>query len=205
MAIKDRLTDPEVRNAEPADKPRKLYDGGGLSLLIKPTGAKGWRFKYRYGGKHKEISFGPYPTVTLAKAREKRREFLVPLADQAVEVLKELRKLKLNDRFVFPSFLPDRPLSENAFSVALKTMGYPGDVHQPHGFRSTASTLLHEMNFDYDAIETQLDHSRPGVHGIYNRAHLLPQRTQMMQAWSDHLDSLRTGGNVVAIKAKEIA
>ena len=82
-------------------------------------------------------------------------------------------------------------------------MGYSGDKHQPHGFRSTASTMLHELSFPVEVIEAQLDHSRPGVHGIYNRSHLLPQRKAMMQSWADYLDELRKddGKKVVSIKA----
>jgi integrase len=149
-----------------------------------------------------EVDFGKRLIVLpVERTKKKRHEHLVPLADQAVAVLKELKKLRLNERYVFPTSRPDRPLSENAFSVALKTMGYGGDKHMPHGFRSTASTLLHEMNFDHDVIETQLDHSRPGVNGIYNRANHLRRRTQMMQAWANYLDRLRTDGKVMPIRS----
>ena len=66
------LTDTKVRNAKPADKPTKIFDGKGLFLLVTPAGGKGWRFKYRFGGKEKLLSLGTYPEISLAKARERR-------------------------------------------------------------------------------------------------------------------------------------
>ena len=68
------LTDAKARNAKSKDKPYKLTDGEGLFLLVTPTGGKWWRFKYRFGGKEKLLSFGTYPEVSLADARDKRTE-----------------------------------------------------------------------------------------------------------------------------------
>jgi integrase len=65
----------------PRERDFKLFDGGGLYLLIRPTGHRGWRFKYRMNGHEKLISFGPYPTVSLAKARAQRRAAKALLAD----------------------------------------------------------------------------------------------------------------------------
>lgn len=66
------LTLPAVKNARPRGKPYKLADGMGLSLLVEPTGAKLWRFRYRYGGKESMISFGAWPEVSIAEARAQR-------------------------------------------------------------------------------------------------------------------------------------
>ena len=68
------LTDTAIRNAKPADKARKLFDGGGLYLEVAPSGGKWWRLKYRYGGKEKRLSLGVYPDVSLKDARERRDE-----------------------------------------------------------------------------------------------------------------------------------
>lgn len=69
----DKLTDPKIRQAKPADKPYKLFDGGGLFLLVQPGGAKLWRLKYRFGGKEKLLAIGSYDKgVSLKKAREER-------------------------------------------------------------------------------------------------------------------------------------
>ncbi|WP_260433459.1 tyrosine-type recombinase/integrase [Burkholderia cepacia] len=74
------LTDTAIRNAKPADKPVRLFDGGGLYLEIAPSGGKWWRLKYRFGGKEKRYSLGLYPEVTLATARKKRDEAREKLA-----------------------------------------------------------------------------------------------------------------------------
>ena len=66
------LTDTSIRNAKPREKSFKLTDGGGLHLLITPTGGKLWRLAYRFGGKQKTLAFGAYPSVTLAHARDGR-------------------------------------------------------------------------------------------------------------------------------------
>ncbi len=66
------LTDIKVKSAKAKDKPYKLTDGQGLYLQVTPAGGKWWRFKYRFDGKEKLISFGTYPEVSLADARDKR-------------------------------------------------------------------------------------------------------------------------------------
>jgi integrase len=68
------LTDFAIRNAKPGTKPQKIADGGGLHLLVTPTGGKLWRFNYRFLGKQKTASLGAYPDVTLAMARERLLE-----------------------------------------------------------------------------------------------------------------------------------
>lgn len=67
-----KLTDPIIKAAKPKEKPYKLSDGQGLTLLIQPNGSKWWRYRYRINGKEKMLSIGTYPNVTLKKAREKR-------------------------------------------------------------------------------------------------------------------------------------
>jgi integrase len=68
------LSDSAIRNAKPRLKAYKLFDGGGLFLLVNPNGGKWWRFKHRFAGKEKLISFGVYPDVGLKQAREARDE-----------------------------------------------------------------------------------------------------------------------------------
>ena len=69
------LTDTAIRNAKPASKPNRLFDGGGLYLEVSPSGGKWWRFKYRFGGKEKRLSLGVYPEVPLA-GRKKSGEWI---------------------------------------------------------------------------------------------------------------------------------
>jgi integrase len=75
------LTDTECRNLKPQVKPLKKSDGGGLYLLVKPSGSKHWYMGYRFGGRQKKLSFGPYPVVTLVGARDKRDAAKRLLAD----------------------------------------------------------------------------------------------------------------------------
>ena len=83
------LTDSAIKAAKPKEKTFKLTDGQGLYLDVKPTGSKLWRFKYRFNGKEMTpLSFGPYPALTLVKARQKRteaRELLAQGVDPGAE------------------------------------------------------------------------------------------------------------------------
>ncbi|HEY5759130.1 MAG TPA: Arm DNA-binding domain-containing protein, partial [Steroidobacter sp.] len=68
------LTDATIKALKAEAKPVKLFDGAGLFVLVKPTGAKYWRLKYRHGGVEKMLALGVYPEVSLKRAREKRDE-----------------------------------------------------------------------------------------------------------------------------------
>ncbi|MGI9026608.1 MAG: tyrosine-type recombinase/integrase, partial [Burkholderiaceae bacterium] len=74
------LTSTAIRNARAGEKPIKLFDGGGLFLLLSPAGGKWWRLKYRVDGKEKLMSLGTYPDVGLKEARERRDEARKQLA-----------------------------------------------------------------------------------------------------------------------------
>lgn len=85
------LTDTAIRKIKPTEKPFKMADSSGLYLLIKPNGSKLWYMKYRIDGKEKKLSFGPYPDVSLFKARQLRdtarakvREGADPSADKKI-------------------------------------------------------------------------------------------------------------------------
>ena len=75
------LTDTKVRTTKPTEKPQKLFDGGGLFLLVTPTGGRLWRFKYRFGGSEKLLSIGTYPETSLAEARQRRDQASALLAN----------------------------------------------------------------------------------------------------------------------------
>ena len=92
------LTNTALRNAKPSDKPQKLSDGHGLYLYIASTGGRLWRMNYRFDGRQKTLSFGPYPLVTLAEARQKRdvaRRQLLDGHDPGAIRKGEKRKAKL--------------------------------------------------------------------------------------------------------------
>jgi integrase len=159
------------------------------------------------GARWNEFTFeGDAPTWCIPAERMKMgAEHLVPLARQAVDILRELQVLNGHYPLVFPGQRkPDKPISENTLLYALYRMGYHSRA-TGHGFRATASTILNEQGWRADVIERQLAHAeRNKIRAAYNRAEYLPERRQMMQAWADYLDGLRIGANVVGIRRAEI-
>lgn len=136
---------------------------------------------------------GPSPVWRISAERMKmRNEHLVPLAPQAVEVIKSISRLGRAGGFVFPGATDRGVISENTMLFALYRMGY----HQRatiHGFRGTASTILNENGFNRDWIERQLAHvERDDVRAAYNAAEWLPQRREMMRWWGSFLDQAAT-------------
>jgi Integrase len=134
-----------------------------------------------------------------------RQPHLVPLAPQAVAILRDLHMLTGRGQYVFPGGRsPRRPMSNNAINAALRRMGYGTDAMTAHGFRATARTILDEvLGYRVDYIEHQLAHAVKDPNGrAYNRTAHLPERRKMMQGWADYLDALRAGGAVVPFKRK---
>ncbi|HZX33627.1 MAG TPA: integrase arm-type DNA-binding domain-containing protein [Rhodocyclaceae bacterium] len=131
-----------------------------------------------------------------------KTEHLVPLASQAVVVLKELSALTGSGRYVFPGRDPQKPMSEAAVNAALRRMGYDTKTEiTGHGFRAMARTILHEeLHVAPEVIEHQLAHKVPDVLGTaYNRTKFLKERRIMMQQWADYLDKLKSGADVISL------
>ena len=166
---------------------------------------------------------GEQPVWTISAAKMKmKREHRVPLSWQAVETIRELRALSRGGKYLFPGGRTvARPMSENAMSAAMRRMGYGKDEVCPHGFRSSASSLLNAARtptkdadgkplkdadgkpisprrlWDADAIELQLAHvDGNAVRRVYNRDDLWLERVEMMQWWADYLDELRANVGV---------
>ena len=136
-----------------------------------------------------------------AERTKMKREHIVPLAPQAVTVLRELRGLPGTEAkpFLFPSPSQEGYMSNNTMLYALYRMGYHGRA-TVHGFRAMASTALNEMGFRPDVIEHQLAHQEQNaVRAAYNRAEYLSERRTMMNHWADYLDAM-AGGNIVSFK-----
>lgn len=130
-----------------------------------------------------------------------KSEHLVPLAKQAVAILQDLQPLTGRGKFVFPGRDPKKPMSDAALNAALRRMGYTQDEMTGHGFRSMASTLLHEQGWNHQVIERQLAHAeRNAVSAAYNFAEHLPERRKMMQEWADYLDGLKASAAVIPFK-----
>jgi integrase len=128
---------------------------------------------------------------------------IVPLSKQAVALLKDIHPLTGHQQFVFASNQGkngEKHISREAIGAAIRRMGYQGQ-HTAHGFRTTASTLLHEQGFHSDMIERQLAHAEQNkVKAAYNRAQHLPERVKMMQSWADYLDGLKNGAAVIPFR-----
>lgn len=140
---------------------------------------------------------------TIPAARTKmRRPHAVPLSSQSLALLRELGTLNNPGHYLFPALHNWRqPICENNLNNALRRLGYDGDEMTAHGFRAMASTLLNESGLWHpDAIERALAHSDPDpVRAAYNRASHWAERVRMAQWWSDHLDDLRSAGNVIHV------
>lgn len=118
---------------------------------------------------------------------------IVPLSKQAMKIIKDLQPHTGHCKYLFPSLRsPDRCMSDNTVNAALRRLGYGKEEMTGHGFRSMASTILHEHGWPHDAIERQLAHAeRNKVSSAYNYADYLPKRKEMMQKWADYLDTLK--------------
>jgi len=123
-----------------------------------------------------------------------KTEHLVPLARQAVAILRELKELTGSGEWLFPGRSASRHISNGTINRALQAMGYDTKNEiTGHGFRAIARTLLAErLGFDPLVIEHQLAHKVPDTLGAaYNRTRYVEQRRKMMQRWADFLDDLR--------------
>lgn len=129
-----------------------------------------------------------------------RKPHHVPLSRQAVALFSEVRTITGPSGYVFPSVRTRaRPMSENTLNAALRRLGYSSDEMTAHGFRAMASTLLNESGkWSSDAIERALAHGdKDKVRAAYHRGPHWQERVEMAQWWSDYLDTLRSGAEIV--------
>jgi len=122
-------------------------------------------------------------------------DHLVPLSKQAVAILRDLKALAGSNPVVFPGMKhPSRPISDATLPTVLRRLGYSREQQSMHGLRTIAATHLRELGFDNDLVELQLAHKIANpVRAAYDRAARVPERVAMMQAYADHLESLKTG------------
>jgi len=141
-----------------------------------------------------EVDFESAQWNIPADRMKMKQPHIVPLASQALEILRDLHQLTGGGRYLFPSVRTRlRPMSDNTVNAALRRLGYERDEMTGHGFRAMARTILDEvLQFRPDFIEHQLAHAVKDPNGrAYNRTAHLAQRREMMQAWADYLDELR--------------
>ena len=144
------------------------------------------------GAEWDEFDFENKVWVVPAHRMKMKKDHIVPLSSQSIEILMELRKLHNHPKYVFPSRVNhDKHMSNNTILMALKRMGYKGRM-TGHGFRSLAmSTLMEKLGYRHEVPDVQLAHAKRGdVAKAYDRAKFLDERTVMMQEWADYLDDI---------------
>nr|ELR5225023.1 tyrosine-type recombinase/integrase [Providencia rettgeri] len=121
------LTDIQIRTAKPKDKAYTLNDGNGLSLLIEPNGSKGWRFRYRFAGKPKMISFGVYGQISLADARRKRDEAKKQLSD-GIDPSDARKSEKITQKYAAENTFKAVAMEWHASKCSTWSKGYASEI-----------------------------------------------------------------------------
>jgi len=157
------------------------------------------------GALWEEIDLSNALWIVPATRMKMGNEHVVPLTHQALNILAELKSIAGDSRYLLPGRNPNKPISNNTLLFALYRLGYKGKM-TGHGFRAVASTALNESGlFSPDAIERQLAHGeRNEVRGAYNRAEYLPERKRMMIWWSNHIEALEKGAEVIPLFGKSV-
>lgn len=177
-----------------ADLPRLLYDVE-RSTCEPLTKLAFWFIAYTFV-RTKELRFCEWCELDWDNAlwripadkMKMRRPHIVPLAPQTLAILQQIQVMGLSDAYVFFNIKSKAPVSENFLTQALKRLGYDGKM-TGHGFRGIASTKLHELQYNHEAIEAQLAHSKADkVSLAYNGAMYLDYRRQMMNEWANLID-----------------
>ncbi len=211
IELKDILPPEDVKHHASVTDPKAA--GGLLRAIEGFTGAFATRCAMRLAAlvfvrpgelRHAEwteFDFNKAEWRIPASKMKMKEQHIVPLSGQAVAILREVQTLTGQGRYVFPSERGGgRPMSGNTINGALRRLGYAKNEMTGHGFRSMASTLLHELGFSHDVIERQLAHGeRNKVSAAYNFAEYLPDRRKMMQQWADYLDKLKVGAEVIPL------
>ncbi len=151
------------------------------------------------GAKWEEIDLEAGQWLIPAERMKMRRDHIVPLSRQAVELLREQQESTGSWEWVFPNLVkPKNHMSNNTILMALKRMGYGGKM-TGHGFRALAmSNIKEQLGYRHEVIDRQLAHAHKNkVDAAYDRAQFLKERTEMMQRYADFLDALASGGKVI--------
>lgn len=148
-----------------------------LLTLVRPSEASGTRWV--------EIDLDAKLWTIPAERMKAKREHIVPLSPQALDILEVMKPISSHRKYVFPSRKdPTQPMNSQTANAALKRIGYGGKL-VAHGMRSIASTALNEAGFNTDAIEASLAHiDRNEVRRAYNRSTYLTQRIELMHWWA---------------------
>jgi integrase len=208
LALKGALTTPQVTPRAAITDPKEL---GALLRAIdafegQPTTRAALQLMALLFPRPGELRAAEWPEFDLDAAvwtvpavrTKMRREHKVPLAPQAIAILKEVRCISTHGDYVFASVRSwRRCMSDGTLNAALRRLGYAKDEVTAHGFRATASTLLNESGLWHpDAIERQLAHVEANeVRRSYARGAYWEERVAIMRWWADYLDDLKSGQN----------
>ncbi|EOT8853294.1 integrase domain-containing protein [Escherichia coli] len=154
-----------------------------LLTLVRPSEASGTRWE--------EIDLDAKLWTIPAERMKAKREHIVPLSHQALDILEVMKPVSARREHVFPSRNdPKQPMNSQTANAALKRIGYGGKL-VAHGLRSIASTAMNEAGFNPDAIEAALAHSdKNEVRRAYNRSTYLEQRVELMAWWGGYVSTL---------------
>lgn len=210
-----------VRRALPANKTqhKRPLSPGEIGQLLRDIDAHGGNFQTMCAFRLMWLSL-TRPTETTeaqwcefdldaaiwripAERMKKRKEHVVPLPRQAVELLRGMHTITGQKAHVFPHRDDKtKPMVSASFRQMLNVLGWGGKF-SPHATRTTGSTRLNEMGYSADWIERQLAHVEPNaVRRTYNHADYLADRAKMMQQWADYLDSLKAGAEVIPLHGR---
>jgi len=158
------------------------------------------------GAKWEEINFKTSEWVIPAERMKMKRQHIVPLARQTIDLLKEQQKLTGNWEWVFANVAyPRKHMSNNTLLKALERMGYKGRM-TGHGFRALAmSTIKEKLGYRHEVVDRQLAHAPANkIDAAYDRAKFLDDRRIMMQEWADYLDKVagHGGSNIIQVDFK---
>jgi integrase len=212
-ALAGALTTPRVKHHAAVLEPRKIgellraidgYDGmpeTRLALQLAP------HVFLRPGelrqAKWQEVDMANAVWTIPAERTKMRRAHQVPLSRQSLAILREVEILTGRGPYVFPSTrTTTRPMSENTLTAALRRLGYQSGEMTAHGFRAIFSTIANEDGrWSADAIERALAHKDSDLtRAAYHRGQHWDERVGMAQWWSDRLDQIRAGGEVIALR-----
>lgn len=167
-----------------------------------------------------EIAKAPWQEVNLEAAlweipgerTKNKKPHVIPLPSQAISILNTIKPDRSDEDPIIPYSLwvfPGRfgaPICDSTLNEAIRAAKWFGLEHFTiHDLRRTASTILHEQGWNTDVIEKAMNHTMVGVRGVYNRAEYLDKRREMLQAWADYLDALKTGAKVIPIGKSKAA
>ena len=160
-----------------------------LHTMTRPSEAAGARWD--------EIDLDKKLWTIPPERMKKRREHIIPLTPQTLEMLGFMRSISGNSEHLFPSDInPRKCANSSTANMALKRMGFKGRL-TAHGMRALASTILNEQRFDPDIIETALAHTdKNKIRATYNRASYIERRRKMMEWWSSVIEDAKTSKNI---------